>query len=297
MTGEVSAERRRDASCVVGDCGAVVTHHSPPTTLRLTPGAESIPNPYQRAYYSLVPTTASRAAARSLPFEIRRSSIQGRGAFATRRIRTGQRVIEYTGEHITPDEGDARYEEDGMGRHHTFLFTLDDDTVVDGARGGNEARFINHSCDPNCEAVIEKGHIWIYAKRPIAPGEELTYDYQYERFDWHTPEDEAFYACRCGAAKCRGSILKTRRGGKKTGVKSGAKDGKKSGSAKKGGAAKRTKTTAAKRGAKRATKAAEPHHAASRHGTAKRAGTTKRATKSASGTKRATRAKRAVRAR
>ena len=142
-----------------------------------------------------------------LPFEIRKSSIQGRGAFATRRIRPGQRIIEYTGQHITPDEGDRRYEESGMGRHHTFLFTLDDETVVDGKRGGNESRYINHSCDPNCEAVIEGQHIYIYAKKNIQPGGELTYDYQYERRPDHTKEDEEFYRCLCGTAKCRGTIL------------------------------------------------------------------------------------------
>jgi SET domain-containing protein len=179
-----------------------------------------------------VPTAASRSRARpDLAFEIRRSSIQGRGAFATRRIRAGQRLIEYTGDRISPDEGDRRYEEDGMQRHHTFLFTLDDDTVIDGGRGGNESRYINHSCDPNCEAVIEDGRIFIYAKRNIQPGSELTYDYQYERFDWHTPEDEAFYACLCGSPKCRGSILKGKRkraagadkaAGKAPGAKKGA---------------------------------------------------------------------------
>jgi uncharacterized protein len=154
-----------------------------------------------------VPKVTSRSARSTLPFEIRKSSIQGRGAFATRRIRAGQRIIEYTGERITPDEGDHRYEETGMGRHHTFLFTLDDETVVDGKRGGNESRYINHSCDPNCEAIIEDGKIFIYAKKNIQPETELTYDYQYERRDDHTEEDERFYACRCGTAKCRGTIL------------------------------------------------------------------------------------------
>jgi hypothetical protein len=161
----------------------------------------------------------------TLAFEVRKSSIQGRGAFATRRIRPGQRIIEYTGEHITPDEGDRRYEETGMGRHHTFLFTLDDETVVDGRRGGNESRYINHSCDPNCEAIIEGPHIYIYAKRNIQPGAELTYDYQYERRADHTEEDERFYACRCGTAKCRGTILappKRKRAAKK-GAEKGAK--------------------------------------------------------------------------
>ena len=168
-----------------------------------------------------MPKTPSRSGARpDLAFEIRRSSIQGRGAFATRRIRAGQRLVEYTGEHISPDEGDRRYVEDGMHRHHTFLFTLDDETVIDGNRGGNESRFINHSCDPNCEAVIEDDRIFIYAKKNIQPGTELTYDYQYERHEDHDESTERFYVCRCGSPKCRGTILKPK---KKTRAKPAAK--------------------------------------------------------------------------
>lgn len=158
--------------------------------------------------HAAVPTAAKNSKKTSdLPFEIRKSSIQGRGAFALRRIRPGQRIIEYTGEHVSTDEGDRRYQEDSMGRHHTFLFTLNDDVVVDGKRGGNESRYINHSCDPNCEAIIEGDEIWIYAKKNIQQGAELTYDYQYERRPDHTKEDEEFYACRCGSANCRGTIL------------------------------------------------------------------------------------------
>ena len=141
-------------------------------------------------------------------FEIRRSRIQGRGAFALRVIRKGTRLIEYTGERISDDEGDRRYNDDEMKRHHTFLFSLDDGTVVDGAVGGNESAFINHSCDPNCEAVIEDNRIYIDALRTIYPGEELAYDYAYERTSAHTKEDEELYACRCGAPNCRGTILK-----------------------------------------------------------------------------------------
>lgn len=142
-------------------------------------------------------------------YEIRRSAIQGRGVFARRRIRAGQRIIEYAGERISNAEADRRYDDEKMRRHHTFLFTLDKKTVVDGNRGGNDARYINHSCDPNCEAIIEKGRIWIYAKKNIQPGVELAYDYQYERTS--DPEDEKFYVCRCGSPKCRGSIMKPRR--------------------------------------------------------------------------------------
>src|SRR5687768_5173678 len=113
------------------------------------------------------------------PFEIRLSAIQGRGAFATRRIRKGERIIEYTGERISNAEADKRYDDERMRRHHTYLFTLTQRTVVDGGAGGNESRLINHSCDPNCEAIIEDGRIWIDAVRTIPKGRELTYDYQY----------------------------------------------------------------------------------------------------------------------
>ena len=140
-------------------------------------------------------------------FEIRNSPIQGKGAFALRRIRAGTRLIEYTGEHISYDESDRRYDDSKMRRHHTFLFILDSKTIIDAAVGGNEARFINHSCDPNCEAIIEGKHIYIYSTRTIQPGEELVYDYKYERDTEYDESDEAFYVCRCGSPKCRGTIL------------------------------------------------------------------------------------------
>jgi SET domain-containing protein len=140
-------------------------------------------------------------------FEIRRSPIQGMGAFALRPIRKGTRIIEYVGEKISHDEGDRRYDDEKMARHHTFLFTLDSRWVIDAAVGGNDSRFINHSCEPNCEAVIDKKRIYIEALRTIRPGEELFYDYQYERTDETTAEDEKLYVCRCGTPSCRGTIL------------------------------------------------------------------------------------------
>jgi SET domain-containing protein len=142
-----------------------------------------------------------------LPFELRRSAIQGQGAFATRRIPKGTRIIEYVGERITEEESDRRYDDANMQRHHTFLFSLDDGTVVDAAVGGNEARFINHSCDPNCEAVIVRKRIYIEAIRTIQPGTELAYDYAYERSEDADEETERLYVCRCGSKKCRGTIL------------------------------------------------------------------------------------------
>ena len=149
-------------------------------------------------------------------FEIRRSPIQGKGAFALRRIRRGTRIIEYTGEHISYKESDRRYDDTKMRRHHTFLFILDGKTIIDAAVNGNDARFINHSCDPNCEAVIEGRHIYIYALKTIQPGEELAYDYKYERTSAHDAADEAFYKCRCGSPKCRGTILAPRRKKRRT---------------------------------------------------------------------------------
>jgi SET domain-containing protein len=142
-----------------------------------------------------------------LLFDLRSSPIHGRGAFATRRIRKGRRIVEYTGERISNAEADRRYNDDAMDNPHTFLFTVGPDTVIDGAVGGNEARFINHSCEPNCEAVIEDGRIFIEALGNISLGQELTFDYQLER-EGHWRKDFAErYACRCGTAGCRGTLL------------------------------------------------------------------------------------------
>lgn len=139
--------------------------------------------------------------------ELRTSAIQGTGAFATRNIRKGTRIIEYLGQRISWRTADKRYDDGKMTRHHTFLFTVDDRTCIDGAVQGNAARFLNHSCDGNCEAINDRKRIFIEARRNIKAGEELLYDYGYERTDDHTDEDEEFYACRCGARRCRGSIL------------------------------------------------------------------------------------------
>jgi len=143
-------------------------------------------------------------------YVVRNSSIHGRGVFATRYIRKGTRILEYKGERISNREADKRYDDTRMKRHHTFLFTLDKKTVIDGAisAGGGDASFINHSCDPNCEAIITGKKIYIHALRGIHPGTELAYDYQYERTGKNDAELEKFYLCRCGSDNCRGSIMK-----------------------------------------------------------------------------------------
>jgi len=137
--------------------------------------------------------------------------IQGLGAFATEHIPGGIRLIEYAGERLTPEEAEARYPDDEDDRHHTFLFAIDDDFVIDAAVGGNEARFINHSCDPNCDAVVDGERIWIETIRDVAPGEELAYDYAFVLEERHTPAAKRKYPCNCGAATCRGTILAKKR--------------------------------------------------------------------------------------
>jgi len=147
----------------------------------------------------------------SYPFEIRESPIQGLGAFATRVIPSGTRLIEYAGERLTPKEADDRYPDEEATRHHTFLFAIDDDIVIDAAVSGNEARFINHSCDPNCDAVIDDGRIWIETIREVQPGEELAYDYAFLLEERHTPAAKQRYPCSCGSRTCRGTILGRKR--------------------------------------------------------------------------------------
>jgi SET domain-containing protein len=138
--------------------------------------------------------------------EVRRSPLQGMGVFALKRIRKGTPVIEYLGERITPEESDQRYAR-LANPAHTFLFTVDDRLVVDATWKGNVARYINHSCDPNCESTIVRRHIWIKAIRDIVPGEELTYDYNLD-LDGRRPKGwRQMYACHCGAESCRGTLL------------------------------------------------------------------------------------------
>jgi SET domain-containing protein len=144
---------------------------------------------------------------KQLAFEIRDSGIAGKGAFAIRPIPKGEQLIEYVGERITHAEADKRYDDESMDEHHTFLFTISSRMVIDATYDGNESRYINHSCDPNCEAEIEKGRVFISAIRDIPVGEELHYDYAYERSGDETAEDEQRYKCLCGTAKCRGSIM------------------------------------------------------------------------------------------
>jgi SET domain-containing protein len=138
---------------------------------------------------------------------LRRSRVHGRGAFALKQIRKGTRIIEYLGDRITHVQADERYEDKSDRDNHTFLFIVDRGIVIDGGVNGNDARFINHSCDPNCESVIEDRRVFIESIRAIKPGDELTYDYQIGRDKNDPPDVDEIFACRCGASSCRGSML------------------------------------------------------------------------------------------
>jgi SET domain-containing protein len=144
-------------------------------------------------------------------FAARSSSIHGRGVFALTQIPKGSRVIEYSGERISHEEADRRYSEVHQNSPHTMLFTVDDKVVIDATRRGNSARWINHSCAPNCEAVDEDGRIYIETIRAIRPGEELTYDYNLQLDEPHTVAAKRLHACYCGARRCRGTLLASKR--------------------------------------------------------------------------------------
>jgi SET domain-containing protein len=140
---------------------------------------------------------------------VRNSPIHGRGVYAARNIRSGERIIEYRGEIISWKEADRRPPSDPNDPHHTFLFSLEDGKrVIDASVNGNDARWINHSCDPNCETEeSESGRVYIEAIRDIARGEELNYDYCLIIDEKITKKLKRQYECRCGAAECRGTML------------------------------------------------------------------------------------------
>ncbi len=140
-------------------------------------------------------------------FEVRRSGIHGRGAYATHHIAKGTRIVEYLGERITHKQADARYEDKGQDDGHTFLFVVSSRVVIDAGVDGNDARYINHSCDPNCDTVIENERVFIEAIRDIEPGAELGYEYGLTWESTDDPEELENYQCRCGASSCRGTML------------------------------------------------------------------------------------------
>lgn len=139
--------------------------------------------------------------------QVRRSGVHGKGVFAVADIPEGEVIIEYVGEVITWKEALRRHPHDPSDPNHTFYFHIDDKHVIDALYGGNSSRWINHSCEPNCEPDEIDGRIYIRALRNIHAGEELHYDYGLVIDAPLTPELKADYPCWCGSKSCRGTLL------------------------------------------------------------------------------------------
>jgi len=150
---------------------------------------------------------SKKSAANPRRIQVRRSGIHGKGVFALQDIAAGETLIEYVGEVITWAEAQARHPHDPSDPNHTFYFHVSEDRVIDALVGGNSSRWINHCCDGNCEAQEHDGRIFIKARRAIAAGEELHYDYGLIIEERYTAKLKAEYPCWCGAASCRGTLL------------------------------------------------------------------------------------------
>lgn len=147
-------------------------------------------------------------------FVVRTSSIHGQGVFANAFLPAHTRLMQYAGERISSADAALRYG-DNTNVGSTYLFAVNSDWLIDGLVGGNSARFINHSCEPNCEAVIwvdingdsQKDKVWIETLRDVEIGEELTFDYALELNSAMQQADLKAWQCRCGQPNCRGSML------------------------------------------------------------------------------------------
>jgi SET domain-containing protein len=143
--------------------------------------------------------------------QVRRSGVHGKGVFALQALPAGTMVIEYLGEIIGWEEALDRHPHDPSQPNHTFYFHIDEQYVIDGGVNGNAARWINHGCAANCESEIDGRRVFIRANRDIAAGEELNYDYRLVIDERYTKKLKAEYACWCGAATCRGTMLSPKR--------------------------------------------------------------------------------------
>lgn len=143
--------------------------------------------------------------------QVRRSGVHGKGVFALQPLAAGETLFEYAGEVITWAEALRRHPHDPSQPDHTFYFHIDDQHVIDGAHGGNSSRFINHSCDPNCEADEVDGRVFIKTLRRVKAGEELYFDYGLVLDGRHTAKVKKQFACHCGAKSCRGTMLAPKR--------------------------------------------------------------------------------------
>ncbi len=140
---------------------------------------------------------------------VKPSKLHGNGVFALRDIPSGTRILQYAGKRLTPEQADALFPVNPDEPFHTFFFALSNGKIVDGGQGGNDSRWINHSCAPNCEGHENQdgSRVFIVAMRDIAAGEELLYDYSLVIDDEITEELKQNYRCLCGAAQCRGTMI------------------------------------------------------------------------------------------
>lgn len=139
--------------------------------------------------------------------QVKKSGVHGKGVFAARDILKGETLIEYVGEIISAQEAEDRHPHDPSDPNHTFYFQIDDDKVIDALHGGNSARWINHCCAPNCKPEVIDGRVFIKAKKDIAAGSELNYDYGLIIDEPMSKKLKAQYPCWCGSANCRGTLL------------------------------------------------------------------------------------------
>lgn len=138
--------------------------------------------------------------------DVRDSDVHGTGVFAKSDLPANTTLLDYEGEIISWEQACADHEAAGTAGH-TFYFDLGDGTVIDGGANGNDARWINHGCEPNCETEADGDRVTITTVRDIAAGDELFIDYNLVIDDPDDPEEQALYTCRCGAAGCRGTML------------------------------------------------------------------------------------------
>lgn len=156
-------------------------------------------------------TLAGSQKPRGRRIQVRRSGVHGNGVFTLQAVSAGERLIEYTGERITWKEALRRHPHDPADPNHTFYFHIDDGRVIDAKHGGNSSRWINHSCNPNCESDEQDGRVFIKALRDLQAGEELFYDYRLTLDERYTPALKRQFACHCGQPNCRGTMLARKR--------------------------------------------------------------------------------------
>ena len=179
-------------------------------TRALTSSMYRMPKTVQAKLSGRVAAESRSAGSSPRRLQVRRSGVHGRGVFAMVPVDAGTVLIEYKGEVITWDEALRRHPHDPSDPNHTFYFHVDEEHVIDGKVGGNSSRWINHSCEPNCEAEDRDGRIFIKALVDLFPGEELFFDYGLVIDGRLTAKLKKEYECRCGSPSCRHTMLAPR---------------------------------------------------------------------------------------